>query len=100
MADKTAFQHLLTIARLSKPSAADEPLPEFHVPTPTEEAVYMDSWQTDLESTQIALNLWLLYTSQRRRLGEDDISDLARAIQRYGDGRAESAIERYQEQGE
>jgi hypothetical protein len=33
-------------------------------------------------------------------LGSEEIANLARNIQRYGDERAESAIERYQEQGE
>ena len=33
-------------------------------------------------------------------LNSEELEDLARVIQRYGDERAESAIERYQEQGE
>jgi len=42
----------------------------------------------------------MLYGQQFDTLRDEDWRDLARAIQRYGDERAESAIERYQEEGE
>jgi hypothetical protein len=99
MPDKTAFQHLLNIARLAKPSAADEPPPEFRVPTAIEEEACMVDWETDIDATRIAWNAFLVLLNQHR-FDVDDIGDLAKAIKRYGDERAESAIERYQEQGE
>jgi len=70
------------------------------VPTREQTDALMAEWETDKDATDIALNLQMLYGQQFDTLRDEDWRDLARAIQRYGDERAESAIERYQEEGE
>jgi hypothetical protein len=70
------------------------------VPTREQTDALMAEWETDKDATDIALNVQMLYGQQFDTLREEDWRDLARAIQRYGDERAESAIERYQEQGQ
>ena len=81
------------------PAEEAPPMPDFRVPTAIEEEACMVDWETDIDATRIAWNAFLVLLNQHR-FGVDDIRDLAKAIKRYGDERAESAIERYQEQGE
>jgi len=68
------------------------------VPTREQEDRYIEEWDTDRDSTNIALNVLMVF-AYTGTLDDEAICGLAKAIKRYGDERAESAIERYQEQG-
>ena len=57
------------------------------VPTREEAEGLMAEWETDKDSTDIALNLQMLYGQQFDTLRDEDWRDLAKAIQRYGDER-------------
>ena len=74
---------------------------EWHIWTETEIDDFMFDWGTSgTTPVRIALNVQQVEAAAGRDVSMETIADLARAIQRYGDERAESAIERYQEQGE
>ena len=76
------------------------PSDAWHIWSEQEIDAYCERWEVDDTACRIALNYQQLQAACGRLVDLDSIADLARAIQRYGDERAESAIERYQEQGE
>ena len=70
---------------------------DFHVWTDAEIDAFEWTWHLDDTACRIALNVQQVEAAAGRDVSMETIADLARAIQRYGDERAESAIERYQE---
>jgi hypothetical protein len=69
------------------------------VPTAEEAEALMAEWGTDKDATDIALNLLMVYR-YTGTVDDEAICGLAKAVQRYGDERAEAAVERHQEWGE
>jgi len=90
------FNRLATAARIANRQREHG----LRVPTREEGEALMTEWGTDKDSTDIALNLQMLYGQQFDTLRDEDWRDLAKAIQRYGDDREMAERERYQQQGE